>query len=301
MDNLLPIDLGELFHAEILADGKRNDYQLHPSSHLTGNLRHAALDAAGAPKKTRPLIDQIVLETGTMWHDRFAEMLRRQGVPFMSEVNVTPWLPVGWAGTADAIIWNPEVKAFLLVDFKTTSARALTYVERDGAKPEHVMQASAYWHACRGMGLPMLKKIAVLYWPKDSIPGRLIEPLLVDFEPVAKAKLSKVMNDRYAKVNKYVTSLGGEFGKPIPGGDVRPLADWVTPELPAGMEREVRWRDSGMTAVLVPHWSTKYCQYDEALCDCSTQGETKIASRDHYGDLYPREGYEDLVKRLGLV
>lgn len=301
MDNLFPIDLGELFHRELLRDGKSNDHMLHPSSHLTGNLRHAALDAAGAPRKTRPLIDQIVLETGTMWHERFAEMLRRQGVPFMSEVNVTPWLPVGWAGTADALIWNPEAKAFVLVDFKTTAGRSLQYIEKDGAKKEHVMQASAYWHACRNMGLPMLKKVAVLYWPKDAVPGRLTEPLLVDFEPVPRAKLAKIMTDRYNKVAKYVGSLGGEFGSPVPGGDVRPLADWVTDDLPPGMPREVKMRNGGQDAVLVPHWSTRYCQYDEELCDCSTQGETKIATRDHYGDWAYREGYEKLAKQHGLV
>jgi hypothetical protein len=45
----------------------------------------------------------------------------------------------------------------------------------------------------------------------------------------------------------------------------------------------------------VPHWSTNYCPYDTALCDCSTQGVTKIGEWAVLnGELCytPRKGYE---------
>jgi hypothetical protein len=177
MTDLLPIDLGELFHQELLKSSRPNDHKLHASSYLKGSLRHAQLDVAGAPKRTSELLNEITLMTGTLWHQWMHDTLRQAGVPYMAEVNLTPWMPAGWGGTADFLIWNPELKAFVLTDAKTTKGESLKFIRRDGAKPEHVAQTSIYWHAAKKMGIPLAKIIGVLYWPKNDVRGaELIEP-----------------------------------------------------------------------------------------------------------------------------
>jgi hypothetical protein len=58
------------------------------------------------------------------------------------------WLPDGWSGTADWIFWNADLGGFVLGDLKTIKGDGITWIEKDGAKREHLWQLSAYWHAC---------------------------------------------------------------------------------------------------------------------------------------------------------
>lgn len=295
--SLLPFDLGEIIHSELQKERRPNDHKLHASSHISGSLRHAQLDVAGAPRRTSDLVSEITLMTGTMWHAWLHDTLRRLGVPYMAEVNLTPWLPEGWAGTADALIWRPDLKAFVLVDFKTTKGEALKFIRRDGAKTEHVAQASAYWYAAKKMGIPLAKAIGVLYLPKNDTRSRdeLIEPLMVDFQPLPQRALHAEMKRRWGRVSEYVTSLGAEPGTEV---SVRPLGEYVTDALEPVQEREQRLYLERATGIyelkLVPHWSTAYCPYDVELCPCSTQGTTKIGFYDLDGDYIPREGYEKI-------
>src|SRR3990172_241433 len=168
-----------------MKERRANDGLLHASSHLTGSLRHAQLDVAGAPKIGEDLVRNMALWIGSLIHEDLHRMLRKTGVPYLAEVNMTPWLPPGWGGTCDALIWNPEMRGFVLVDLKTTKGEGMKFIRRDGAKAEHIAQTSAYWWAARKMGIPLVKKIAVLYIPKNStrVKDELIEPLLIDFEP----------------------------------------------------------------------------------------------------------------------
>lgn len=296
MTGLLPIDLGELFHQELLKNRRSNDFLAHPSSHLSGSLRHAQLDIAGAPKRQSELLSEITLFTGTMWHEWMHDRLRAAGVPYMAEVNLTPWLPQGWSGTADALVWNPELKAFVLIDFKTQRGEGMKFIRRDGAKKEHVAQASAYWHAAKKMGIPLVKQVGILYWPKNDTRSKdeLIEPLLVDFEPLAAKPLHAEMAQRWGRISEYVTSLDFD---PTEGG-IRPLPAWVTDALEPVQEREQRIfyekTDGTWTVKLMPHWSAAYCPFPEELCDCSTQGQTKIGIYDTDGTYYPRSGFEDI-------
>jgi hypothetical protein len=218
-------------------------------------------------------------------------MLRKAGIFYAAEVNMTPWLPAGWGGTADAWIYNPELKAFVLVDFKTTKGAGMKYIERGGAKIEHVKQTSAYWHAGRKMGLSLAKKIGVLYIPKDE--AKDVEgPLLIDFEPIPARDLAKQMKDRYGAVSDYLASLP----KPNP----RPLTvdEYVTDALAPVQEREQRIYFDRVTEThevkLVPHWSAAYCPFPDELCDCRTQSTTKIGMYDIDGTYYPRSGYEHI-------
>ena len=109
MSGLLPFDLAELIHHELVRERRPNDFRLHASSHINGSLRHAQLEVAGAPRIMSPLLSEITLRTGTFWHDWIHDTLRRLGVPYMAEVSMNPWLPTGWAGTLDALVWHPEL------------------------------------------------------------------------------------------------------------------------------------------------------------------------------------------------
>lgn len=297
--SLLPFDLTEVVHEELARQRRPNDFLLHASSHIDGPLRHTQLDVAGAPKVKSELLSEITLFTGTMWHEWLHNTLRRLGVPYMAEVNLTPWLPEGWAGTADAVVWNPDLKGFVLIDFKTQKGEGMRYIATGGAKEPHKLQASAYWHALKKMGIPLVKQIGVFYLPKNDVRGKdaVIEPILADFEPYPAKELHKVMAERRERVKEYRESLPPTLRDPDPlfRG---PLQDWVTDALAPPSEREQRVYFDRKTGTydlkLVPHWSTSYCPFPNELCDCSEQGTTKIGLFDTDGTYYPRTGYEDI-------
>jgi hypothetical protein len=286
--DLLTIDLPGVLDAGIRGD--RDDGMLHPSTHLAGPLRHAQLDRAGAPKAERPFADQMTLHIGTLVHEWFHDELRKQGVPYMAEVNLGPWMPPGWNGTADAVVWSPEHKAFVLVDFKTTKGEALSFRQRGGASEEHILQTSIYWHALKKMGIPLVKAVAILYIPKNATRTGTVEPLMVDFNPIPARKLGAMMKKRKAEVDQYLAGLP----KPNP----RPLLpeEFVTADLAPEPEMEQRlYTDqTGPVVKLVPQWQTKFCPYDAPLCSCSEQRSITIGRYDEAGVYTPRKGYEDI-------
>jgi hypothetical protein len=276
-----------------------------------GSLRHAQLDVAGAPKKDRGLMDLITLHTGTMWHEFIHDTLRRLGVPYMAEVNVTPWLPKGWGGTADGVFWNPDYKAFVLGDYKTQKGEGMRYIVRDGAKEDHRFQTSVYWHGLKKMGLPLIKKVGVFYLPKNDTRNKdeVIEPVLIDFDPIPQRELTQIAKTRFNRVLQYEESLPfvpesvqiRELGTPADEVDVPEVAldHWLTDALEPVQQREQRVYFDRKTETwdvkLVPHWSAAYCPFPDTLCDCSKHGETKIGMYDVDGSTYiPRKGYEDI-------
>jgi hypothetical protein len=289
--DLLTVDLEGILD-EWVRD-ERNDGFLHPSEHLAAPLRHAQLSAAGAPKRKRPFDEQIVLKIGQMIHEGFHDELRRLGIPYMAEVNLGPWMPPGWNGTADAVIWNPELKAFVLADFKTSKGESIQYRVRGGASDDHVYQTSIYWHSLRKMGIPLAKAIGVLYIPKNKPRSGNVQPLLVDFDPIPVRKLTAMMNERKAEVDRYKASLP----KPNP----RPLLpeEFVTDELAPEPDMEQRvYRDKAsgdQVLKLVPKWQTKFCDWEAPLCSCSEQRSITIGRYDEETGAYtPRVGYEDI-------
>lgn len=295
--SLLPFDLAEIVHEELQRARRPNDFLLHASSHIASPLRHTQLDVAGAPKVKSDLISEITLMTGTMWHTFLHDTLRRLGVPYMAEVNLNPWLPPGWGGTADAVIWNPDLKAFVLVDFKTQKGEGMRFIASGGAKDEHKLQTSAYWHALKKMGIPLAKQLAVWYLPKNDVRGRdnAVEPILADFAPLPAKALHAKMEERRAAVKAYRDSLG-PFDPEWP--EWAQLKHWVTHELAPVSEREQKVYYDKATGTfevkLVPLWTTSYCPYDVELCDCSTQGVTKIGYFDVDGTYYSRTGFEEI-------
>lgn len=294
--SLIPVDLTGILHSALRASVRPPDGLLHASSDLVGSLRHSMLHAAGAPRVESELISDVVLQTGTFWHRFFGEALVKEGVPFMQEVNVTPWLPEGWAGTADWIFWHPKYEAFVLGDLKTTKGEAFRFLWDEGAKLEHVWQLSAYWYALEKMGLPLVTGVAVYYLPKNNTADKSerVEPILYEFEPLPHQEVSEVMESRWAATKEYLDSTWVNYGRD---------REWVTDSLAPPQDRVQKlWWDgkAGVWNVkLVPHWSAAYCPYPNELCDCSEQGTEKIG---HYKlpdlkgsdkpEYVPRKGYE---------
>lgn len=295
MGNLLPLDLTEVMFEELQRSRRPPDGLLHASSHITGSLRHAMLDVAAAPKIENEFISEMPLLIGHLIHSWLHDTLRRLGVHYSAEVNVGPGLPPGWGGTADAVFWNPDLRRHVLVDFKTQKGEGMRYIERGGAKKEHVAQASAYYYALKNMGYKMADQLAVFYIPKNETRSRddIIMPLLVDFEPLPESQLWGDMTERKEQAETYLDSL--------PPNNPHTLApeDYLTDALAPVQDREQRiFFEKGTgtwTVKLMPHWSTAYCPFDTELCDCSDQGQTKIGEFDVDGMTYiPRKGYEGI-------
>lgn len=247
---------------------------------------------AGAPKLEETFVRGVPLWIGSLIHEDIHRMLRKAGVPYMAEVDVTPWLPAGWAGTLDALVWHPELEQFVLRDFKSTRGSALRYLASDGPKVAHVKQTSAYYHAVRKMGLPLAEKVEVYYLPKDGND----DPLTLDFDPIPADVLHTEMQHRLDRVNEYRESLAARDYPP--SSESVPSA-WVTDALEPVQAREQTIKYDPKTetwdVILKPNWSVAYCPFPNELCDCRTQGQTKLGMWDVDGTTWvPRSGYEDI-------
>lgn len=211
----------------------------------------------------------------------------------MAEVDVTPWMPEGWGGTADRVVYDPPSKSWRLRDYKSQKGAGMYYIVQDGAKEEHKAQTSLYWYALEKMGLQMDALIEVIYLPKDE--GKEVEPLTVSFAPLPKRALHAEAAYRRRRVEEYIASTDVTF-------DTLDAIDeslWLTDELEPVQEREQKLFYDKATETwdlkLVPHWSAAYCQFPDELCDCSAQGTTKIGMFDVDGHTYiPRKGYENI-------
>lgn len=297
MSDLLPFNLTEIVYEELLNQRRSNDGLMHSSSHMVGPLRHAQLDVAGAPKLPESLIRQIPMWTGTMWHDWIQARIKALGIPAMPEVKLNAWLPPGWGGTADLLIYNPEYRAFVLVDIKTTKGDGLKWIRKDGAKAEHLHQVSSYWWAVKKMGLALTKHAVIWYLPMSDTRDKseIIEPIECEVTPLPQRALHTDMKRRQEAVAAYVDSL--PFGYD-PNGPPLPVGDYLTEalaEIPARTQKlKVAYKTGIAEVLLVPHWSSMFCAYPLELCDCREHGQTKIGEWSPSGEYVPRVGYEDI-------
>lgn len=306
---MLPYDVTGLLRDALAANQRPPDGKLHPSSHLTGSLRHVQLEVAGAPTVERDLVADVNLAIGTAVHTDFERLFR--GLPVMTEVKLDRWLPEGWSGTADWLFWDDYQRCFVLGDLKTTKPGGINWIHKAGAKDSHIWQISCYWHAVAKMGLPLAPIASVYYLPKNQLTaseGLPVGPTEQEIRPLPWAQVEAVMAERKAAVDAYVASL------PTPQvglhGDVRgttaSLADlYVTPALAPVQEREFDLRLNKTLKVpaidvkLKPNWSTAYCAFPTELCDCREQKTNKVGQydRDDAGLLTytPSKGFEGLT------
>jgi hypothetical protein len=292
---MLHFDLADTLREALAADRRPPDGKLHPSGDLIGSLRHAQLRAAGAPTVTSSLVSDIRLKTGTMWHEYFENVLAGTG-RVRTEVKLDRWLPEGWSGTADWIIRNPDLDAYVLGDLKTIKGEGIKWVAKDGIKTEHMWQLSAYWYAleraAKEFGISLVKGFVVLYLPQN-VPADNpdIEPVLMEGDPLDRDLVLGVMEDRWWKTAAYLDVVDSWRGESVDENLI-----YLNEHLAEPMEREQRclWNKAqGVYDVkLVPHWSASYCPYPNELCDCSEQGVTKIGSYDLDGVYTPRKGFE---------
>ncbi len=280
---MIPVDIPAIIRKDLHGNKRPHDGLLHASSDLVGSLRHTQLRFVGAPTVERPLVDDIRLKTGWMWHDHIGNLLVRAGVPFMAEVNLTPWMPQGWSGTADWLFWHPEYEGFVLGDLKTSKGEAIKWKERDGMSEEHLWQLSAYWHALIEAGFPMLDHLAVMYLPlnnvyKEDDP----EPTIIESKPLSSDRVYERMNERYEACVEYEAEWAA-----LPDGDY--ICDSLAPIMERVQKLVWDYKAKHWNVVLVPHWLSDFCPYDNSLCDCSEQGTTKIGHWVRYLDDGPPE------------
>lgn len=294
---MLPLDLVGVLKEELQRDQRQPDGLLHASSDLVGSLRHSQLKLAGAPMKPTPIAQQLRLATGTMWHNRMHSAIERTGIPFMQEVKLDRWLPEGWSGTADWLFYDDQAGGWVLGDMKTAKGEGMKWVEKDGAKTEHLWQLSAYWHALVEAGLPMVRGFAILYVPmNDTFDEEVIEPIVADCSPLSKDAVEGEMARRWHMCEVYLDSV--EEHREYPMAPVLQRGDFLTDKLAAPMAREQKVVWNGKQGVfdvkLVPHWSTDFCPFETDLCDCSEQGVTKFGHYTLEGDYVPRKDYESI-------
>lgn len=312
MENILPVDLPNLFLAEIEKQRRPPDGLLHPSGDLIGSLRHSMLRAAGAPMIPRPIAQDIRLMHGTIWHDWFHRVLEQNGIVHENEVNLTEWMPEGWSGTADWLFWHPEYEAWVLGDLKTTKGEAMYWLGKKGAKDEHIWQLSAYWHALVASGRPMVKGFGVMYWPMNDTSDTVsIEPVVHECDPIPEDVILPVMTGRWAETQAYLLSLPFQPGDRDSEQHVYQSdgSHWITDALAPEQDRvqKLVWdkNKSQWDVRLVPHWSAAFCDFPDELCGCSQQGTTKIGAWvDNISGAYeqedspifywPRKGYEEI-------
>lgn len=290
---MLSFDVTELLRNKLRESNRPPDGLLHPSSDLIGPLRHSMLRAAGAPTIESELIGDVRMMTGTMWHTYFEGVLSGKAV--MTEVVLDEWLPEGWAGRADWIVWSDEYKAFVLVDLKTIKGEGLKFVGYEGIKVEHQWQASAYWYALKAMGIPLVKKYLVYYLPQN-IPSDNpnIEPMMLEGTPINEMQVATNMFNRWKQTSNYLDCVAPFRALHKPD----PVHQFVNAALAEEQERvqRIHWVKGTDTfdVKLMPHWTAQFCPFPNELCACSEQGVTKIGMYGTHGHYTPRKGYEDI-------
>lgn len=226
----------------------------------------------------------------------------------MLEVSLDRWLPTGWAGTADWIQWSSEYRAFVLGDLKTIKPEGMRWIEQGGIKEEHMWQVSAYWHALKKMGLPLVKAFNVYYLPMQPLIGEPnLEPLLLEAKPLEEEVILPVMESRWVATRDYLNEWAETSGKMKWPNNEIPPGQYLNSKLAPVQERRqvIRWnKPMGVFDVkLEPHWSADYCPFPDELCDCRHGKREKIghfsATETAYG-YAARKGFEEIKLEVEL-
>ena len=283
--NPLQFDLTKLIDQSMRRSDRPGPKRLYLSSHLISSLRHVQLEFAGAPMKSESFMSLLTMQTGTLWHEYIAETLRNKRLPVIQEVSVSPYLPIGWGGTVDLMVFNEDSFKWHIIDIKTTTGEAIESLQAGGPKDAHVWQVSAYHMALGRMGFPLDNEVSLYYLPKNHVPRKEVEPFLKTFTPINDEVVWAHMRTRKHFVYEYLElyTKTKEFSNDL----LAPVQDRV--------QKLFRDRKEGTSELkLVPHFSARYCPFDNDLCDCSEQGQTKIGEYDQLGVYIPRKGYEDV-------
>lgn len=231
----------------------RNDNKLHFSTDLQ-NPRHTCISRVhGYPIVDRPWMNTFPLLQGTAIHEYLhAIMHNNLDWNYASEQEIN-YLHKGflWTGTVDAYLTNPDEETWL-IDYKTASGVSLSFMNE--AKPEHVLQVSAYYHY--GIALPNLR-VGILYLPSSpDYKRRWEEPRFYEIQPLSMDEITA----RMTRIERYITQYehDGTLPDPLMGENV-----WKH------NKRNKNWE-----LWYKPHYSSMFCPWKDQevdLCGCSTQ------------------------------
>lgn len=261
----------------IQANNREPDYKLHPSTHLSIPLRRLELESIGYPKQKGKYDSSHRLLTGTLWHEWLEKLLTESGATVSLELNVTSWLPTGWAGRLDCLLWDKARGKHDLYDFKTTGD--VTYVRRE-PKWEHVQQANLYMDAVASQ-IADCDKVYIVYI------GMNTDDVVVHECTLPRGQMAARAIDLYDKVKAYRLRCGiGTFID-------KPLLPTVEPDLfdiylSPGLGKQERWVwnkfRKGWGAYYGPAPECKFCPYPSEVC-CASKSE-----EDQYlGIYYPHK------------
>lgn len=231
----------------------RADEYLHFSTDLQ-NPRHTCISwVHGYPMVDRPWMNTFPLLQGTAIHEYVHTIMHDQtDIKYISEQPIfVEHRDFPWKGTADAYLETDD--EVWLIDYKTASGVSLSFMNE--AKPEHVLQVSAYYHY--GIAIPNLR-VGILYLPSSpDYKRRWEEPRFYEIQPVSMDEVSQRMQDVEESIITY-------------------LDDGET--LPAPLIGDNTWKHNKRNKTwelwYKPHYTSMFCPWrglDNDPCGCSTQ------------------------------
>ena len=231
----------------------RVDEYLHFSTDLQ-NPRHTCISwVHGYPMVDRPWMNTFPLLQGTAIHEYIHTVMHNnEEWTYVSEQPiVVDHRDFPWAGTVDAYLDNPDGETWL-IDYKTASGVSLSFMEE--AKPEHVLQVSAYYHY--GIAIPNLR-VGILYLPSSpDYKRRWEEPRFYEIQPLSMDEVTQRMQSVEESIITYLDD-GETLPAPLIGDNV-----WKQ------NKRNKTWE-----LWYKPHYSSMFCPWrglDNDPCGCST-------------------------------
>ena len=230
----------------------RVDDYLHFSTDLQ-NPRHTCISwAHGYPMVDRPWMNTFPLLQGTAIHEYLHTVMHNQtDIKYISEQPIfVEDRDYPWKGTADAYLETDD--DVWLIDYKTASGVSLSFMNE--AKPEHVLQVSAYYHY--GIAIPNLR-VGILYLPSSpDYKRRWEEPRFYEIQPLSIDEVTQRMLEVEQAITNYLTN--GILPDPLMGDNV-----WKKNK-----------RNKTMELWYKPHYSSMFCPWrglEDDPCNCSTQ------------------------------
>lgn len=191
------------YEAALDATDREPDGLLHCSKHIWWPVRFSQLEAVGTPTEPLEFLDRINMLTGTLHHTFIESWLKKRKDRWWeliaSEVDLTPYLPTGWTGTADWVFFDKEADHFILGDLKTIKPEAIQYLQ--GIKKDHLLQLSCYYTALQKAGYNMAPEIFVFYLPKSRLWSHRVIPQQPTSTPLTG--MTMVMNAIKDRVDRY--------------------------------------------------------------------------------------------------
>jgi hypothetical protein len=200
----------------------------------------------------RPWMNTFPLMQGTAIHEYIHTIFHnKDDIKYISEQPIfVEDRAYPWKGTADAYIETED--EVWLIDYKTASGVSLSFMNE--AKPEHILQVSAYYHY--GIPIPNLR-VGILYLPSSpDYKRRWEEPRFYEIQPISKTVIDNRMAEIEDAISTYIST--GVLPYPLPGEEI-----WKQNKRNKTMEKW--WR---------PHYSNQFCPWKNQevdMCECSIE------------------------------